>query len=835
MRTFKFLLALVLTVLLVWILARPIAMGGNTIPPLGSFFNPFSGFWANAESAGNPKFDNLSLPGLKGKVEVVYDDLLVPHIFAENQEDAARVQGYVTAQHRLWQMDITARKTSGRLSEVLGERTLRIDRLARRRGMVFAAENDLIGWRKSEKTMALLQAYTDGVNAWVDQLSPADWPIEFKLLNYKPEPWTPLKVALVTEAMAETLCAWEEDLENTNTLAKLGQETFDYLYPEWNPKQQPIVPDSGQWKDLNPLLPPPFVASQTSSLGALDPNDEPQESVAHLSDGPIVGSNNWALAGTKTRSGNPILCNDPHLNLTLPSIWYQVQIHTPEANTYGVTLPGVPGVVIGFNENIAWGVTNVSHDVSDWYKIKWTDADRNAYQLDQEERSVQFRYETIRVKGMPDFIDTVRYTVFGPVTYDFEQENPLRDYSLRWIAHDVPEQSAFDVFLGLNTGKDFNDYKSALPGFDAPAQNFVFASRSGDIAIQVQGKYPVRGKQQGRFLQDGDRWINAWHSYIPWELVPNQKNPARGFVYSANQHSTPPTYPYYYTGNFEDWRGRRLHDQLTAIKDATAESMKSMQLDNFSQRAADALPTMLRMLDRTQLDAEGKKIADELAGWNFRYEPELLAPTLFEAWFDSCYTATWDEIAALENNGGTGVATDDLNRAKSSKIALLYPEAWRFVELLQTDTASVFFDHPGTPFRETARDIVLESFKQAQAHFQKNPEQRVAYGQSKGLVIKHLGQIEAFGRFDLQVGGHRTAPNAISKTNGPSWRMIVELGDPVKALGVYPGGQSGNPGSRYYDNMVDTWASGNYYDLIFLKSAEGTTDRILGKQVFNPK
>lgn len=832
MRLIKFLLAASITTLLVWLLASTLTIGDKPIPPLGAFLNPFSGFWANAEPSSGFAEDNLSLDGLKGKVEVVYDDLLVPHIFAENQVDAARVQGYLTARHRLFQMDITARKAAGRLSEILGERTLRIDRLARRKGMVFAAENDLIGWKKSPRTMELLQAYTDGVNAWINQMSPADWPIEFKLLNYAPEPWTALKVALVTEAMAETLCAREDDLESSNTFNALGPETFNYLYPEWNPKQKPVIPDTGQWKDLTPLLPPPFVASATNALGYSSPEEETED---YMNDSPIVGSNNWALDGTKTKSGKPILCNDPHLNLTLPSIWYQVQIQTPEANTYGVSLPGVPGIVIGFNENIAWGVTNVSHDVSDWYKIHWANPERSKYTLDGEQKSVQFRYEQIKVKGQATFIDTVRYTVFGPVTFDFEPNNQLANFALRWIAHDVPEHSAFDVFLGLNTGKDYADYKKALPGFDSPAQNFVFASRSGDIAIQVQGKYPIRGAQQGRFVQDGEHWINAWHDFIPADRVPSMKNPARGYVFSANQHSTPPSYPYYYLGNFEDWRSRRIQQRLEAMTSVTVDSMKSLQLDNFSQRAADALPIMLRLLDRTQLDFEGQKMAQELAAWNYQYDPNLVTPTLFEAWFDSCYTATWDEIAALEKRGNGPISTDDLAATKNQKIELLYPDAWRFIEIMQMDSANVFFDHPGTPVRETAREIVLESFKLAQAYFKAHPDKRVAYGESKGFVLKHLALIDAFSRLDLKMGGHRTAPNAISKANGPSWRMIVELGDVVKALGVYPGGQSGNPGSRFYDNMVDTWASGNYYDLLFLKSANESSDKILGKQVFNPK
>lgn len=825
MRLLQFLIAGTLTALLVWQFSKPIPSGDKSIPPLGSFFNPFSGFWSNAEPGAPGKWQDISLPGLKGKANVVYDDLMVPHIFAESAEDAARIQGYVTARHRLWQMDITARKASGRLSEILGEKTLRIDRLERRKGMVWAAENDLIGWNKSPQTVALLNAYTEGVNAWIDQMSKSDWPIEFKLLDYKPEPWTPLKVALVTEAMAETLCAREEDLENTNMLAKLGPETYNYLYPEWNPKQVPVVSDTGQWENLHPLLPPAVKIDSSASIGFEDENDAEERPV---SDRAIVGSNNWAVAGTKTRSGKPILCNDPHLNLTLPSIWYQVQIHTPLGNTYGVSLPGVPGVVIGFNENIAWGVTNVSHDVSDWYKIHWSDKERSKYQLDDEVKSVQFHYEEIKIKDKPAFRDTVRYTVFGPIPWDFEAGNPLYDYALRWVAHDVPDHSAFEVFLGLNTGKGFDDYKTALSGFDAPAQNFVFASRSGDIAIQPQGKYPVRGREQGRFLQEGDHWANAWHDFIPEEWVPCMKNPSRGYVFSANQHSTPPSYPYYYLGDFDDWRGRRIDARLQHMNGITADSMKAMQLDNYSQRAADALPVMLRLLDRGQLDAEGRKMADELASWDFRYDADKVAPTLFESWFDSCYTSTWDEMAAMEKMGAqTGKAP--------SHPAVLYPEAWRFIDLMEHDSSNIFFDHPGTPFRETARDIALESFKRSEQFFQQHPDKRVAYGEAKGFVLKHLAQIDAFSRLDLKMGGHRTAPNAISKSNGPSWRMIVELDDQVHAQGVFPGGQSGNPGSKYYDNMVDTWATGNYFDLLFLKSSDEQNGRILGRQSFNPK
>ena len=817
-RNFRFLFSLLLTAAFVWLLHTQHKVGDSTIPPLGAFFSPFSGFWKNAEPASGFLPKDLTLPGLKGKVEVVYDDVLVPHIFAENMEDAMRVQGYVTAQHRLWQMDIATRKAAGRLSEVLGERTLNIDRMTRRKGMVFAAENNILGWKKSPEGMQLLEAYTQGVNAYIAQLAPADYPIEFKLLNYAPEPWSILKSALIVEAMAETLSSGENDLASSNALAQFGRDTFNYLYPEWNSKQQPIIPDTGQWKDWKIQLPPATPPASLSS--AIFPEPASELTSAEIPDDYIVGSNNWALSGANTASGHPLLCNDPHLNLTLPSIWFQIQIHTPGQNSYGVSLQGIPGIIIGYNEDLAWGVTNVGHDVSDWYKLQWTNPERTKYSLDGEIREVQKRIEEIKIKGKPSLIDTVRYTVWGPVVYDYDREHPLRDCALRWGSHDQPDPGALNLTTFLLTGKNYDEYRKALAGYDSPAQTFVFATRTGDIAITVQGRFPVRAPEQGRFVQDGSRWANAWADIIPADRVPSMKNPSRGFVFSANQHSTPPTYPYYYlAGDFDDFRGRHAFERLSAMKNATVDSMKSMQLDNFSQRAADALPPMLRLLDRSRLDAYGLKLLAEIANWNYRYEADATAPPLYEVWFDSCYLKTWDEMTVL----------------REQKKQILMPERWRFIEMLEKDTASIFFDHPATPQRETARDIVNEAFALMQDYFRQNPQKRTGWGQFRGFAIKHIAQIDAFSRLDVVVGGSGNALNAISRSNGPSWRMIVDLGERVSALGVYPGGQSGNPGSRYYDNMVDTWAKGQYNELLFLTSAGEASNRILGKQVFSPE
>ncbi len=535
----------------------------------------------------------------------------------------------------------------------------------------------------------------------------------------------------------------------------------------------------------------------------------------------IVGSNNWAVSGSKTASGDPILCNDPHLTLTLPSIWFQIQIHTPEQNCYGVSLQGLPGIIIGFNEDIAWGVTNVGHDVSDWYRIRWADAKRTQYLLDGVARPAEMRIEEIKIKGQESFLDTVRYTVWGPVVYDYDPEHPLRDGALRWVTHDEPDPAEMMMLLLLDEAKSYSDYRQAIQGYECPAQNFVFASRTGDIAITVQGRLPIRAREQGRFVLDGSKQASAWGGFIPPEQVPAMRNPSRGFVFSANQHSTPPTYPYYYLSpDFDATRGRHIFDRLTALKNATADSMKTIQLDNFSQRAADALPVLLRMLDRDRLDATGKKMAAELDTWDFRYEASSTAPPLYEVWFDSCYWRTWDEIVVQREQGKS----------------VLLPDRWRFIDLLETDTSGIFFDRMDTPGREYARELVNDAFSRMQKYFEENPEKRVAWSKYRPFSIRHIAQIEAFSRTDLELGGHGSAPNAISRSNGPSWRMIVELGEQVRALGVYPGGQSGNPGSRYYDNMVDAWATGKYYELLFLKNKDAVpAGRELARLTHSPK
>ncbi len=806
MKIIKFIISLALTAGLVYVLGIPLSIGGEkktTLPPLGSFFSPFTGFWQNAESPNTPVFESFEIPEMQGQVTVHFDERMVPHIFADNLEDAMFVQGYVEAGLRLWQLDLLSRVGSGRLAEVLGEDMLKIDKLQRRRGMLYGAKNTEKAWKKSEKTMKIMEAYTRGVNAWIDQLQPKDYPLEFKLLNYKPERWTILKNALVRQYMNLTLNFRENDVEASNTLQLLGREQFDKLFPEKNPKQKPVIPAGTKW-DFDPVEfdDPPAVEE---AIGLI------KNPIQKGSD-EFVGSNNWAVSGSKTASGNPILCNDPHLQLSLPSIWFEIQIHTPETNVYGVSIPGLPGVIIGYNEYIAWGVTNVGHDVADWYNIEWTDEGKTTYMLDGTATEVAIIQEPYKVRGSDQIIyDTVKWTYWGPVVYESE-ESGRKDLALRWLSHDEPPPDDILSFLGLNYAKNYGDYREALSHHSFPAQNFVFADKNGDIAITVNGRLPLKEKGQGPFVQNGNKKTNGWKGMIPMDQVPAVKNPEQGFVGSANQRSTDSTYPYYYNAaGFDDYRGRLLNNALGQMDSINIEEMMALQLFNYSIHAAEGSMALFQNTDESKLTDFQAIILKKMKNWEYSFDADKIEPIIFQTWWKKFYTAVFDEILAYLDS-----------------LPILKPEDWRLIELTMDNPNDPVFDIVKTPEIENARDLATVAFQETCSQFADNlldPE--FDWASYKGTSIMHMTKIPAFSRMNLDVGGYRQALNAISETHGPSWRMVVELGDEVKAWGVFPGGQSGNPGSKYYDNDVDTWRTGQYNDLYFMKNEKDNERPIL--------
>lgn len=766
------------------------------VPPLGKFLDPFHGFWQNIETESKQN-SSIELAGLQAEVVLHYDEHLIPHIIAKNDHDLYMAQGYVTAKHRLWQMEFQTYAAAGRVSEIIGEKGLNFDRLQRRKGMVFGAQNAVKAIMANDTIREAVEAYALGVNAFINTLNYENLPIEYKLLNYKPEQWTTLKTALLLKYMADDLSGWDADLENTNAYHLLGEQRFNFIFPDTLHNTDPVIPKGTPYK---------FEAVKVDTPGLFIPQITSNELFPKSN--PKNGSNNWAVGGSKTNSGNPILANDPHLSLNLPSLWFVMQLTAPGINVMGATLPGALGVIIGFNESIAWGVTNARRDVRDWYALEFKDKDKNEYLFDNKWLKTQKVAEKIKIRGEKPYYDTIVYTHYGPVVYDdnFKGTESKTNFSLRWIAHDLSEEQL--TFHLLNRGNNYEDFKTAIQYFSCPAQNFAFASSNGDIAMWVQGKFPLKWPKQGKFLMDGSRIDQEWQGYIPFEHNAHVLNPKQGYVSSANQYPVDKNYPYYvYDGNYEDYRNRRINRKLESMKNITPQDMMTLQNDNFHLKAAESLPMMLDSLDIDQLNEQQKQIYSLLRNWDFFNETESKAATVYEVWWDNLHWMIWDEL-------------------RSDTLALNTPDDFTTIDIMKHHPTDDFIDIQSTPEKETLTQLIKQSYIDAIASLEKwaeNNEKDYKWGNYKGTRLQHLLGLDPFSIENIQVGGNKGAINAISETQGPSWRMVVELGDEVKAWGIYPGGQSGNPGSPYYDNFVEKWRKGEYLPLVFLKSASDTS------------
>ncbi|MBS1542399.1 MAG: penicillin acylase family protein [Bacteroidetes bacterium] len=788
MRFLKTGLSLFLTVALVYALNKGWNLGAP-IPPLGKFLDPFHGFWQNAEGyrSGEHK---LAIPGIKEEVTIFYDSAQIPHIYAKSDEDLYFTQGYITAIDRLWQMEFQTHAAAGRISEIVGPAALDFDRKQRRLGMVFAAENAVHAMESNETARMVVDNYTNGINTYISSLSYEDYPFEYKLLDYTPEPWSRLKSALLLKYMAQTLNMGEKDLEMTNALSLYGKEMVDLLWPDYEGVADPIVEQPGKWnfKPVEMASTPVQLPNETVAL-------EPFEKSP-----PDVGSNNWTVAGSKTKTGSPILCGDPHLNLSLPSIWYAVHLWSPTVNVMGVSLPGSPNVIIGFNDSIAWSVTNAQRDLVDWYKIQFKDQSKSEYLSDSTWKPTRKVVEKFIRKGAAPFYDTVIYTHHGPVVYDesYHGGNESAHFAFRWIAHDASEELL--TFVELNRASNHNDYMHALDHYGSPAQNFVFASASGDIAMRIQGKYPARRPEEGKYILDGTRTSEEWKAFIPNEQNVMYKNPERGFASSANQYPVDLTYPYYVNGSsFEAYRNRSINNVLREAKDVTVADMMKLQNDNYNLKAEESLPYFLSQLDPAAFSDTEKKAYEVLKGWDFFNNMDSQGASYYEAWWDALMPMIWDEL-------------------DSAHVALKRPTTYQTIKLLKEKPDLQFFDLVSTPEKETSKEILRLSFTKGVSDIEawksksgKDP----GWAAFKDSYIGHLLRQEALS-YHIVHGGNHDIVNAHSKTHGPSWRMVVSLekGGPV-AYGVYPGGQSGNPGSPYYNDMIELWTHGKYHRLHF--------------------
>lgn len=773
MRKVIAILPLVFTSLLVYFLTKPM----GSIPALGKLLDPVTGCWASAESVNKDYNNKLQLDGLKDGVTVSFDDRLVPHIKAGNDYDLYYTQGYLHAYFRLWQMDLQTRAAGGRVSEILGDKALKFDRTQRRKGMVYGAEQSLKAMEADPRSKQMLDAYTAGINAYINTLSFKTYPLEYKLAGFEPEPWTNLKSALLLKYMADDLTGYTEDIALTVLRDMLSPEEFAVLYPE-------------RLHGVNPVIPRDSVA-QTASLTA---PAIPADSIAwaHLTATDFEveeegkGSNNWVLAGSRTKSGKPILCNDPHLGLNLPSLWYEVQMTAPGINVYGVSLPGSPGVIIGFNNNISWGFTNNYRDVKDFFAIQ--PASATTYMFTGKELPYTNRVEKISIKGKPDYYDTVKYTVHGPVMYEETFHGPgglKKPIAVTWMAH-RPSNEVLALYM-LNRSGNYNEYVAAIHNFLCPAQNMIYADRHGDIALWGQGQFINKWRGQGRYVMNGTDSATLWGQNIPVAENPHAHNPAQGYITSANQTVTDTTYPYWYNGYFYEFRAWRINDVLRNTRNATVEDMFALQNDVYSVLASNVLPVMLTHITPNEITDKERNYLNMLGSWDYRLMAESKAATVFQVWWTNFYASLWAKRF--------GKIPDQLK-----------PSPERTMQLLKEES----------PYLGNIKDAVVASLRNSIDSLEKlKKADRLEWYKAKNTSVKHLTKLAPFSYSDLKIGGWGNTVNAAKTDHGPSWRMVVQMGDAIEAYGVYPGGQSGNVGSKYYATFLDKWVKGEYYKLSF--------------------
>lgn len=797
MRVIKFLISLVITILLIYLLDNRWVINGNPIPPLAKFLDPFNGFWRSMEPSHQKTLDPVSFPAVQHNISVSFDSLAIPHIFADNDLDLYFAQGYITARHRLWQMEFLTHAAAGRVSEITGpgkdNSILDYDRGQRRLGMVFAARNGLEALAAHPEAMIMVEKYTEGVNAYIQSLGYRNLPFEYKLLDYRPESWTPLKCMLLLKSMAQSLSMGEKDMEMTNALKLFGRDLLAVLYPDREDLRDPVVNNPGGWK-FHSTLPDTLPLALPDELIHISKLPKPD---------PTIGSNNWAVSGSKTATGAPILAGDPHLDLSLPSLWYAIQLNAPGINTMGASLPGLPGVIIGCTDSIAWSETNAQRDAVDWYRITFKDKSRSTYLLDGQWMNSKKLVEKFAVRDGEVVQDTVVYTQWGPIPYDehYRAKDNRKEYAFRWLAHD-PSADITSIYK-LNRATNYATFTSALEGYSSPAQNFVFASVTGDIGMRVQGKFPLRREMEGKFVLDGSKSSSGWLAFIPSSHNIVSKNPLRGFESSANQYPADSTYPYYVTANhYETYRNRRINKVLSALPKISVRDIMDLQTDNYSTKAEESLPTMLKYVNKKRLSQSQLAAYEILAGWKYADDPDSEAACYYQAWFSNLMTLTWDEMSSRDT-------------------LLEVPTSFTTIRLLKEDPEFPFFDIRNTRGKETARDIVQKSFLLAVDDIEAwkaSHGSNITWGDYKNTFIRHLLRIEPLG-VHVRGGGNHDTVNALSRSHGPSWRMIVSLEtEGVKVWASYPGGQSGNPGSRFYKNMLEAWVKGEYFPIHLYKT-----------------
>ncbi len=798
-----------------------------------------------------PQIDgSIHVPGLNGTVDVYRDNMGIPHIYASTSHDLFFAEGYVHAQDRFWQMDAWRHIGSGSLSEMFGKGQVETDAFLRTLGWEETAQQEYV--LLSPDSKAILDAYTDGVNAYLKDHNGTALSLEYAVLGllspaYKIQPWTPVNSLTWGKAMAWDLRGnMDEEIERAVLLKTLTPHQINQLFPPY-PSDHPIfVNQIGNGMPASSTTTPATAQFQIpdATLSALQHNASLLDAaLGPASDG--IGSNSWVVSGALTTTGKPILANDPHLEIQMPSIWYQVDMHCmPKSNqcpyeVAGFSFAGVPGVIIGHNDKIAWGFTNNGADVMDLFIEKVNPSNPNQYMQNGQWVDFQTRTETLNVVGGSPVTITVRSTGHGPVISDtygpLEDTNtdnapdfvPFKNKSgislpnnyviaLEWTA--LTPSTPFEAIWGFDKAQNWDDFRAAAQNFHVPSQNLIYADTSGNIGYQMPGDVPIRKSGDGRYPVPGWTGQYDWTGFIPFDQLPYAYNPAEGYIVTANNQVAPNSYPYFITA---DWNyGFRANRLVNLIKNAPGKIdltyIQKMQGDDYDSNTETYVPLLMQMSNQfTGNDAAALNL---LRNWDDQAKANSSSAAIFEAFWSHLLSNTFD---------------DDLPKKYWPDDGSQWNEV--MLNLAKNPTDPFWDDKTTTNVVETRDDIIKKSWSEAVSELEGKygsdmtkwnwGQMHTATFQNETLGTTGIGLIDSlFDRGPFPASGGSNIVNATAWANVgqdytvtdlPSMRMIVDLSNLSNSLTVHTTGESGHAYNKHYDDMTTMWADIQYYSMLW--------------------
>jgi penicillin amidase len=765
-----------------------------------------------AARAALPQLDgNISVKGLSAPVKVTREGHGVPAIEAASLEDLFFAQGYVTAQDRLWQMDVMRRFGSGELSEILGEDTLKIDREQRILGLRDAAKKSLE--LATLRDRSYFDAYARGVNAFIAGHGKS-LPIEFRILKYQPKPWQAEDSIVIANQMVKDLnfYTFGDALTREKILAKIGPELTADLYVNQS------------WHDRPPTVMRANIEDEPNQGDSDDDDDDdegPDNAVTRGGHAPPIweqhepeavnGSNDWVISGAHTVTGKPLLSNDMHLGHQMPNLWYEAHLKAANLDVAGVTLPGVPYVIVGHNQRIAWGFTNVGPTVTDAY-IENFNA-QGQYGTPQGWREPDNRQEVIHVKGKPDVTVDVKITRHGPIISEIIP-GETRQIALRWTLYDGLHIPFFDV----DAAQNWNDFCKAFALLDAPGQNVVYADVDGNIGYHATGHVPIRAAGDGSLPVSGANDAHEWTGYIPFEKLPNIYNPASGVIGTANGRITPEGYPYAISAEWEaPWRTARIYHVLESGRRFAAADMLALQSDVQSENDLFAAERLVYAVDHAaKSSARAKQAAELMRNWDGRMIATASAPTIA--------VRAAQELTRLLLEPRLGPAPEDVVQQKTVLSWKSYGWEMRTVWL-----QSVMLHQPKRwlPEKYPNYDELLTAAVEAAVNGPDAPKDLAGWrwGAVNAVDIEHpvLGKIPILARWSApgvnEQSGSGYTVKAVTRHHGPSERFTANLADLDQSTLNTVTGQGGNFLSPFYMDQWKAWYEGFTFTLPFTSAA----------------